>query len=482
MKILLKNSVYFLMISILFSFDNKNEKEEQFYPNIVLIVADDLGWRDLHCYGNELVETPNLDKLADDGILFSTAYASSPVCSPTRASLLTGKNPVAVDITDYIPGKQYERQIRGIMPKEKFIVPEFNHELSLEETTLAEILKSNGYATVSIGKWHLGGNGYLPTEQGFDDNIGGNHMGLPPSYYYPYTAERFNFDITHLELTKDSIYLTDRLGNEAVEFIDENSGKPFFLYLPFYTVHTPWEGRPDLVKKYEEIIAESDDAIQRDPQFLAMIESLDINAGKVIDALEEKGLSENTFVIFVSDNGGLNGKRDNIFVGSYNRPLRGGKATLYEGGLRVPTIFKWPGKIPAGQVSDELIISTDIFSTVIDALGLSPRPDIEGVSLWPHLTTGESLDRERFYWHYPHYHNRTGPGSVIRDGDYKLIHFYEDRRSELYNLKEDVSEENDLSSEMPVKVKELEEKLNTWLQGNRAKLPKPNKDYTETEQ
>ena len=481
MKVLRSSSVYLLLLSLLFSCGKTGKQNGQDKPNVVLIVADDLGWRDLHCYGNELVETPNLDKMAEEGILFSTAYASCPVCSPTRASLLTGKNPVAVDITDYIPGKQYERRMRGIIPGEKFIVPEFNHELPLEETTLAEILKANGYATISIGKWHLGGEGYLPTEQGFDENIAGNHMGLPPSYYYPYTAERFDFDITHLELTEDSIYLTDRLGNEAVNFINDKSGEPFFLYLPFYTVHTPWEGRPDLVRKYEEIISASDDTIQRDPQFLAMIESLDMNVGKVMDALENEGLSENTFVIFVSDNGGLNVERGNTVMGSYNRPLRGGKATLYEGGLRVPTILKWPGKIPAGKVSEELIISTDILPTVIDALELTPRTVIEGVSLWPHVTTEEPLHRERFYWHYPHYH-RTNPGSVIRDGNYKLIHYYEDDRSELYNLVEDISEENDLSAEMPEKAKELEEKLNTWLQVNRAKFPKPNENYIETEQ
>lgn len=262
MKILRIYSVYLLLLSLLLGCGNPEKRNGHAKPNVVLIVADDLGWRDLHCYGNELVETPNLDKLAEDGIMFSTAYASNPVCSPTRAALLTGKNPVAVDVTDYIPGKQFEKQQRGIDITDKFLAPEFNHELPLEEITLAEILKANGYATISIGKWHLGGEGYLPTEQGFDENIAGNHMGLPPSYHYPYTAEHFDFDITHLELTDDGIYLTDRLGNEAVEFVNDKSNVPFFLYLPFYTVHTPWEGRPDLMQKYEKIIAASDDTVQ----------------------------------------------------------------------------------------------------------------------------------------------------------------------------------------------------------------------------
>jgi arylsulfatase A-like enzyme len=456
----------------------QKQTEEAVMPNLVLIVADDLGWRDLHCYGNDLVETPHLDQMASNGVKFDNAYASASICSPTRASLLTGKNPVTVDITDYIPGKQYEKQQRGIEITDKYLAPEFNHQLPLEEVTLAEILQQEGYATASIGKWHLGGEGYLPTQQGFDINIAGNHMGLPPSYYFPYTAEHFDFEITHLPLTEDSLYLTDRLGNEAITFIEENSGHPFFLYLPFYTVHTPWEGKPELVQKYRQILAASEDTIQRDPQFLAMIESLDQNVGKVMQALEKQQLTENTLVIFVSDNGGLNVKRGNQVFGSYNYPLRGGKATLYEGGLRVPTIIQWPGKVAAGQVSDELIISTDIFPTVLQAFGVESDVTPEGVSLWPHLTENQLVDRETFYWHYPHYH-RSKPGSVIREGDYKLIHYFEDNRSELYNLKNDLREQNDLAGELPAIASALEEKLNRWLQNNNAKFPTPNPNYSQ---
>ncbi len=479
----MRNIVLFnISISLTIFFGCQSEKKEsaEQKPNIVLIVADDLGWRDLHSYGNELVETPHLDQLAADGVKFTQAYASASICSPTRASLLTGKNPVVVDITDYIPGRQYEQKQRGVKITDKLLAPNFNHQLPLEEVTLAEVLKQEGYATASIGKWHLGGEGYLPTDQGFDINIAGNHMGLPPSYHYPYTAERFDFDITHLELTKDTIYLTDRLGNEAVKFINEKKDKPFFLYLPFYTVHSPWEGRPDLVKKYEKKIEASSDTIIRDPQFLAMTESLDLNVGKVLEALAQNQLTDKTLVIFVSDNGGLNVEKGNQVFGSYNRPLRGGKATHYEGGLRVPTIIRWTGKIPAGWESDEIIISTDVYPTILEALNKSLQKEVEGVSLWPHLTGKEPVEREVLYWHYPHYH-RTKPGSVIRDGDFKLIYYYEDNRSELYNLKEDISEANDLSSEMPQKAKELAEKLNSWQQENEAKLPQPNEEYIETE-
>jgi len=457
---------------------NPNEKSDKNFPNLVLIVADDLGWRDLNCYGNEMVNTPNLDQMAADGIMFTNAYASASICSPTRASLLTGKNPITVDITDYIPGKQYEKQQRGLQVTDKYLAPEFNHQLPLEETTMAEILKHHGYTSASIGKWHLGGDGYLPTDQGFDINIAGYHMGLPPSYYFPYTAERFDFEITHLPLTTDSLYLTDRLGKEAVNFIKENSDRPFFLYLPFYTVHTPWEGKPELVDKYREIVAASEDTIQRDPQFLAMIESLDQNVGKVMQALQKYQLTKNTLVIFVSDNGGLNVEKGNQVLGSYNYPMRGGKATLYEGGFRVPTLIQWSGKIPAGQVSDELIISTDIMPTVLQALNIKSEVTIEGVSLWQHMTENQPVDRETFYWHYPHYH-RTKPGSVIREGDFKLINYFEENRSELYNLKNDPGEQNDLSSELHAFANAMEDKLNRWLKNNGAKFPRPNPNYIQ---
>ena len=475
MKAILHVSVVVFFALSMLACQNKKSKSGA-TPNILLIVADDLGWRDIRCYGNDLVETPNLDQLANEGIRFSNAYASCTVCSPTRAALLTGKNPVTVNITDYIPGKQFERNSRGITPTEKLLVPEFNHELPLQDTTLAEILKTAGYTTISIGKWHLGGEGYLPVNQGFDINIAGNHKGMPPSYYYPYTAERFNFEITHLELNDDSLYLTDRLGNEAVQFIHDHAEEKFFMYLPFYTVHTPWEGRPDLVEKYTEVVENNNDSISRDPHFLAMIESLDQNVGKVLNALERNHLAENTLVIFVSDNGGLFIKRDDQVFGSWNYPLRGGKGTLYEGGLRVPTILRWPGNIKPGQVSDELMISTDILPTILEAVNQPINLQTEGVSLWQHVTAEQPVEREKFFWHYPHYH-RTKPGSVIRDGDYKCIYYYEDERIELYNLKNDPGETNNLAGKMPEKSEKLKAQLDSWLKLNHANFPKSNSNY-----
>ncbi len=450
-------------------------------PNIVLIVVDDLGYKDLHCYGNNLVETPNVDRLAREGIRFVNAYASCPVCSPTRAAILTGKNPVTVDITDWIPGHQ---AIRGPQPDQKFIVPEFNLHLPLEEITLAERLKEAGYQTASIGKWHLGGDGYLPTDQGFDLNVAGNDRGRPPSYYYPYTSDKKNsgFTITPLELTGDSLYLTDRLTNEAIGYMEKRDEGPFFLYLPFYTVHTPLEGRKDLVKKYEKVIAASNEPIVRNPHFLAMVECMDENVGRLLETLDRLEITRETMVIFVSDNGGLQirGKRKNNeynhLWASWNYPLRAGKGTLYEGGLRVPAIVKWPGKIEAGRVSEELIISTDFFPTLMEVTGLSAGDGLEGVSLVPHMRNREPVKRETFHWHYPHYH-KTKPGSVIREGGFKLIKYWEDERVELYNLATDIGEEHNLADSLPGKALEMEQSLMQWLENEGAGMPVPNPGY-----
>lgn len=464
---------------------NPSAKDKETNPNIVLIVVDDLGYSDLHCYGGGIQETPHVDQLALEGVRFTNAYASSTVCSPTRASLLTGKNPVALDITDWIPGHQANK----IQPWHKFLVPEFNWHLPHEEITIAEKLKEKGYATASVGKWHLGGEGYLPTDQGFDINIGGNHKGMPPTYYSPYKLSNEvreknpwrDFEIP-VDPGEDSLYLTDRLTHEAIRYIEQQKDSPFFLYLPFYTVHTPIEGRPDLVAKYEEKLKNHNDTIERFAHFLAMVECMDENVGRIVQALETLDIRDNTMIIFVSDNGGLirrgskeSGEQDKILA-SWNVPLRRGKGTLYEGGLRVPTIINWPGKVKGDIVSDKLIISTDIFPTIMEVTGLGRVPELEGISLWAHLTDGEPIERETLYWHYPHYH-KTSPGAVIRDGDYKLIRYFEDETTELYNLKTDISEKNDLSEEMPGKSAELLTKLNTWMEEQGVKMPTSNPDY-----
>lgn len=467
---------YFVILLLLAAFSSCTRKENP--PNIILFVVDDLGYSDLACYGNQLVETPNIDRLAQEGVQFTSAYASCTVCSPTRAALMTGKNPVAVNITDWIPGHQDARG--GPRPNEKFIVPRIDQELKLGEITLAEILSEAGYATASIGKWHLGSEGFLPTDQGFDLNVAGYSKGSPPSYYYPYTRKGREDIITPLALTGDSLYLTDRLTHEALQFIAEKRDAPFFLYLPFYNVHTPLEGRPDLVEKYEGKLAKlQNDSIRRNPHFLAMTEAVDENLGRIMQFLADQGMRENTLVVFTSDNGGLllRSRQDRAFIrASWNHPLREGKGTLYEGGLRVPTIISWPGKIDANRLSEELIISTDLYPTLAEAAGLEVGHVIEGVSLLPHLLSGEEVDRESLYWHYPHYHIGM-PGGVIREGEYKLIEYFENGDLELYNLARDLSETTNLLAEHPEKAEELRQKLQAWREANQARMPEPNPGY-----
>ena len=457
------------LIAVLCSCSQHND-----LPNILLIVVDDLGYSDLHCYGNNLVETPNIDLLASEGVRFTTAYASCTVCSPTRASLMTGKNPAVLNITDWIPGNQFHT---GPQAHQKFIVPRIHHELPLEEITLAEKLSEAGYESASIGKWHLGGEGYLPTNQGFDLNVAGYSKGSPPSYYYPYTREGRNDIITPLELTGDSLYLTDRLTNEAIKFMGIDREEPFFLYLPFYNVHTPLEGRPDLLEKYRiKLLAHQGDSIQRNPHFLAMCEAVDENVGRIMRFLEETEMDENTLVIFTSDNGGLYRQRGNFVRESWNHPLREGKGTLYEGGLRIPAIVRWPGHIEGGRTSDEIIISTDLYPTLAEVAGISIDHEIEGCNLLQHLIQSESIDRETLYWHYPHYHLGM-PGGVIRAGDYKLIEYFETGELELYNLVEDPGEAYNLAIELPDRAKELHLKLQNWRVENEARMPSPNPEY-----
>lgn len=452
--------------------------QEKHPPNILLIVVDDLGYSDLHCYGNKLVETPNIDRLASEGVRFTQSYASCTVCSPTRASIMTGRNPVTVNITDWIPGHQDSRG--GPRPEEKFVVPRMNQELALEEITLAEILSEAGYVSASIGKWHLGGDGYLPTDQGFDLNVAGYSKGSPPSYYYPYTRENREDIITPLKLTGDSLYLTDRLTNEAIRFMGAEREEPFFLYLPFYNVHTPLEGRPDLLKKYEaKLAAHQGDSILRNPHFLAMTEAVDESIGRIMKFLEDNEMKENTLVVFTSDNGGLLLRRgaDNRFIrASWNHPLREGKGTLYEGGLRIPTIAWWPGHIEGKRLSDEIIISTDLYPTLAEVAGASIDHELEGTSLLSHLMQSEGIDRETLYWHYPHYHLGM-PGGVIREGEFKLIEYFESGELELYNLNEDPEEANNLATELTGLAEELREKLHTWRKENKAMMPTLNPDY-----
>lgn len=425
-------------------------------PNFIFILMDDMGWADLGCYGNTFHETPNIDKLASQGIKFTNAYSACPVCSPTRASILTGKYPARIGLTDWIPGHNF--------PWAKLKPPAFHQELPLEEITIAETLKRAGYATANIGKWHLGKEGYYPERHGFDLNFGGTNKGSPPSYFYPY-------NIPTISSGKEGEYLTDRLTDEAEKFIEKNKDKPFFLYMPHFAVHTPLQAKNEYVSKYEAKPKPKDG--QYNPVYAAMIQSVDESVGRIMAKLDELGIADNTVVIFNSDNGGY-------VKATSNAPLRAGKGTLYEGGIRDPLIVRWPGKVKEGSICNEVVTSTDYYRTICEIAGVKPPENqpIDGVSIVSLLKQTGGINRKAVYWHYPHYHpGGTSPAGAIRYGDWKLIEYFEDGRIELYNLKDDVGETTDLAAKMPEKAAELRTMLADWRKSVGAAMPTPNPDY-----
>jgi len=445
--------------------------------NFVFILVDDLGWKDLGCFGSTFYETPNVDRLASQGMRFTNAYAACPVCSPTRASIMTGKYPARLDLTDYLKGGR----------KGKLIPARYRDEMPLEEITIAEALKAAGYGTFFAGKWHLGKESFWPEAQGFDVNKGGIDRGGPyggKRYFSPYGNPR-------LPDGPDGEHLPDRLATETCKFIDANKDKPFLAYLSFYSVHTPLMSRQDLRKKYEQ---KAKTVVHDGPRFIpegkrkarqvqdhavygGMVEAMDLAVGKVLKQLDKLGLAENTAVFFMSDNGGLSTSEGSP---TSNVPLRAGKGWLYEGGIREPMIVRLPGVAQAGSVSDAVVTSTDFYPTMLDLAGLKPKPrqHVDGMSFVPVLKQTGAVDRQAVYWHYPHYGNQGGsPGGAIRSGDWKLIEFYEDNRVELYNLKDDIGEKNDLADRMPEKAKQLREMLGAWRKDVDAKMPTPNPNY-----
>ena len=377
-------------------------------PNVVLIVADDLGGADLGCYGSKFHRTPALDQLAASGVRFTDAYAACPVCSPTRAALMTGKVPARLNLTDWLPG-------RADRPDQMLRRPIIRQELPLEETTLAEALKAAGYATAHIGKWHLGGEGFGPREQGFDVNIAGDHTGTPRSYFAPYRGGKkgeAGAVMPGLENAPAGEYLTDRLTAEAEKFIEAHRAEPFFVYLPHYGVHTPLKAKAEMIATYP-----SWDGVphgkQENPIYAAMLESVDASVGRIVAQLEKLGLLENTLVIFTSDNGGLATLEGPNTPATNNSPLREGKGWLYEGGIRVPLIISGPGiaKVPAGgaaRTDKTPVWSCDILPTVLELAGLAPAAKVDGVSLCGLLKGGAAPQREALCWHYPHYANQGG--------------------------------------------------------------------------
>jgi arylsulfatase A len=447
-------------------------------PNVIIILVDDLGWTDVACYGSRYYETPNIDRLAAGGMRFTDGYAACAVCSPTRAAVLTGRYPARLGVTDWIHFNSFKGDRNSLdqeNPTEyvggknnKVLCPPNAFWMELDEITLAEALKPAGYTTCHIGKWHLGPDAWYPDRQGFDYNIGGCDIGQPPNYFDPYRRDENRPNIPTLPPREEGEYLTDREADEAARFIAGHKDRPFFLYMAHYAVHTPIQAKPDLIAKYEA----KEPTNQNNPAYAAMVESVDQAVGKIMAALDDNNLTDNTLVIFTGDNGGFLPK-------THNAPLRAGKGFPYEGGIREPVIARWPGVVEAGSECDAPVTSVDYFPTICQIAGAAPPSDrpIDGESLMPLLTQSGSLEREAIFWHFPHYRGKVVPYSIIRAGDWKLLKRYEGKTFELFNLRDDLSEENDLSNEMPGKVKELDAKLVAWLGETDAKLPRPNPDY-----
>ena len=436
-------------------------------PNVVLIVADDLGGVDLGCYGSTFHRTPNLDRLAADGCRLTQAYAACPVCSPTRAALMTGKWPARLHLTDWIPG-QPDR------PAHPLKRPPFRQELPLEEITIAEKFKEAGYATAHIGKWHLGGVGFEPTRQGFDLNIAGDETGTALSYFAPFA--RNGRTMPGLEAAPAGEYLTDRLTAEAEKFIDAHKQTPFFLYLPYYAVHTPMVAKPEMIAAYPKWDG-TPHGRQENPIYAAMLQSLDEGVGRILDVLKKADLARETIVIFTSDNGGLATREGVNTPATNNSPLREGKGWLYEGGIRVPLIVSWPGTIAKG-VEATPVWSADLFPTLRVLCHLGGDEPVDGVSLAGLLLDHTPLAPRSLCWHYPHYANQgSRPSGAIRDGDWKLIEWYDTGRRELFDLGHDFKENANLADKHPDKINELAAMLTAWREKVGAQMPTPNPDY-----
>ena len=447
-------------------------------PNVVFILADDLGWSDISPNNpNTFYETPNLSRLAASGVRFTDAYAACPVCSPTRASIMTGKYPARLKNTDWFCGST----------KGRLLPAQYDCKMALEEVTLAETLRANGYATFFAGKWHLGPEGYYPEDQGFDVNKGGMHRGSPPGgkrYFSPYGNPR-------LENGPDGEHLPIRLANETVSFMQAHRDEPFLAYLSFYSVHTPLMGPKPLVEKYRAKKGKlaidgprwkpertrKTRIVQDHAVYAAMVESMDTAVGIVLDGLEDLGLANNTIVVFFSDNGGLSTSEGHP---TSNLPLRAGKGWVYEGGIREPCLVRVPGMTPPGSTCDEPISSIDFFPTVL-ALCKINAAQVDGESFASLLNApNTSLERDAIFWHYPHYGNQGGaPSGAIRMGDWKLIEWFEDGSIELFNLANDISEQHDLAKEEPERAATLLAELQQWRGEVDANMPTPNPAYKE---
>lgn len=421
-------------------------------PNIVFILVDDLGWMDLGCYGSDYYETPHIDRLAKEGLKFTDAYAACAVCSPTRASIMTGRYPARLHVTDWIPGRTPPGTAMGL--------PDWTKRLELSEVTLAEVLGEAGYVSASMGKWHLGDKGWWPTDQGFDENFAGSEHGSHRTMFAPYKQ------LTVPNSPKGQ-YLTDRLTDEAVRFIEENKAGPFFLYLSHYAVHGPIQSKDDDAALFDEVGREG--RIHSNQEYAGMLWSVDQSTGRILETLDRLGLDDKTAVFFYSDNGGLVGYKGV----TNNTPLREGKGRMYEGGVRVPLMVRWPGVVEGGCVNDSVVSSVDVLPTLAAMAGVKPPKDVEldGVSLLG-VMKGEVEgvrrgEGEGIYWHYPHYNAHTPefaqrPYGAVRVGDWKLIEHYEDGKLELYHLKSDLGERIDLAQVEKGRAKKMAGMLKQW--------------------
>jgi arylsulfatase A len=425
--------------------------------NFVYIIIDDLGWSDTEPYGNKVIDTPNLARLAKESARFTEAYASCPVCSPSRASVMTGQYPARIGLTDFIPGTRQR-------PTARLITPDFLQHMPHEADNLAKALKTEGYTCGNVGKWHLGGEGYLPTDQGFDVNIAGDDRGHPASYFGP---EQFpKMDLSSGES------LNERLGTEGAKYIEANKDNPFFLYAGHYAVHGPIQARPELVAKYRQ---RNTGVIN--PTYCALVESMDSAVGKVLAAIDKAGIRDHTVIFFTADHGGLRfeGKAPNPVT--TNAPLRAGKGHVYEGGIRIPLLVSWPEVTRPGAVIDTPVCNIDWLPTVSRALNMDLSSPIDGVDVMPVLR-GKKVAERPLYWHYPHYSPQGGnPAGAVRVGDWKLIEFFDDSRLELYNLKEDIGEKRNLVLREPKRAEEMHAILKQWRTSVSAKMPTPNPRY-----
>ena len=489
---------FIVLLPLLFVQYTTEAQSKSKQPNVIVILADDLGWADLGSYGSTFYETPNLDQLASNGIRFTQNYATCPVCSPTRASMMTGKYAVKTGVTDWIKGRQEDGKA---MPYEKLIAQPTAYQLALEEKTIAEYALENNYKTFFAGKWHLGEEEkYWPQYQGFQTNIGGWSKGSPTGRINDTTGGFFTpYKNPTLPDGPGGEYLTDRLTNECLSFIERNQQTPFFLMYSLYAVHNPLQAPAALIKKYEakqkqlglqakDRFAKDEDwmkyengwrrrLVQDNPVYAAMIENLDWNIGRMLDKLRQLNLDDNTLVIFTSDNGGLSTAEGSPTT---NGPLRAGKGWLYEGGIRVPLIMYWKGRIIAGSTSDLPVTTADLFPTIAKAINENYRKEksIDGENILQMLTKPQAYQNRKLLWHYPHYSNQGGkPGSAIREGNYKLIYNYEDESIELYDVVNDIAEKNNIASAEGKTANQLKKKLFKWLKQTNALRPNKNTAY-----